>query len=219
MTEATHTSSGVQDLITRIRDEGVQAGKQEADTLLADARAQAASIVAEAKAQAAALHDEATANIDKEHAAALEALKIAARDAVLGLDAQVLGAFERHVRQLVSLETRDRDLVKGLVLALAGQAWEEQIKGKHAEVLIAKTLFEEHNQKEVRKRTRSMVLGLTREMLGEGIDLIPADDVQGGARVRLVGEDLEIDLTEKAIGDLILKRLLPRYRSILEGSV
>ena len=48
MTEQTPTSSGVQDLISRIRDEGVQAGKQEAEQLLANAQQQAARIVEEA---------------------------------------------------------------------------------------------------------------------------------------------------------------------------
>jgi V/A-type H+-transporting ATPase subunit E len=34
----------------------------------------------------------------------------------------------------------------------------------------------------------------------------------------VVGEDLEIDLSEDAISKLLLKHLLPRYRSILEGA-
>ena len=38
MAEETQTSSGVQDLISRIRDDGVQAGKQEAERILADAQ-------------------------------------------------------------------------------------------------------------------------------------------------------------------------------------
>jgi V/A-type H+-transporting ATPase subunit E len=36
--------------------------------------------------------------------------------------------------------------------------------------------------------------------------------------VRVVGEDLEIDLTDEAVAQLLLKHLLPRYRAILEGA-
>ena len=42
--------------------------------------------------------------------------------------------------------------------------------------------------------------------------------VAGGARVRLVGEDLEIDLTDDAVSQLLLKHLLPRYRAILQSA-
>ena len=48
-------------------------------------------------------------------------------------------------------------------------------------------------------------------------NIIPSSEVEGGARVRVVGEDLEIDLTNEAISKLLLKHLLPRYRAILEG--
>jgi V/A-type H+-transporting ATPase subunit E len=54
-------------------------------------------------------------------------------------------------------------------------------------------------------------------MLREGVEIIPSREVPGGVRVRVVGEDLEIDLTDGAVSKLLLKHLLPRYKSILEG--
>ena len=53
MAEEPQKSSGVQDLIARIRDEGVQAGKQEADTLLAEAQRKAAQVTDQARARCA----------------------------------------------------------------------------------------------------------------------------------------------------------------------
>ena len=53
-------------------------------------------------------------------------------------------------------------------------------------------------------------------MLRKGIELVPATDVHAGARVRLVDDNLEIDLTDDAISDLLLRRILPRYRQIIE---
>ena len=46
---------------------------------------------------------------------------------------------------------------------------------------------------------------------------MPASDVHGGARVQVVGDDLEIDLSDEAVSALILRHLLPRFRAILEG--
>jgi V/A-type H+-transporting ATPase subunit E len=52
-------------------------------------------------------------------------------------------------------------------------------------------------------------------VLREGIELIPSNEIQAGARVRLVDDDLEIDLSDEAVSEMMLKLLLPRYRRIL----
>ena len=85
MAEPSSSSSGVQKLISRIRDEGVQAGQTEADQILKDAKAQAAKLISEAKADAAVTREKATAKIESEKTAALEALRLAARDTTLEL--------------------------------------------------------------------------------------------------------------------------------------
>ena len=59
MAEPSSSSSGVKKLISRIRDEGVQAGQQEADRILNDAKTQAAIIISEANADAAATREKA----------------------------------------------------------------------------------------------------------------------------------------------------------------
>ena len=48
--------------------------------------------------------------------------------------------------------------------------------------------------------------------------LLEAEGITGGARVRIVGEDLEIDLTDKAISELLLRYMQPRFVSILRGA-
>jgi V/A-type H+-transporting ATPase subunit E len=54
-------------------------------------------------------------------------------------------------------------------------------------------------------------------MLREGVELVPNSEIQGGARVRLVRDKLEIDLSDRAIARMISQRLLPRFKAILEG--
>jgi V/A-type H+-transporting ATPase subunit E len=62
---------------------------------------------------------------------------------------------------------------------------------------------------------RKSAVALSGDVLRQGIELIPSNEVQGGARVRLVGEDLEIDMSDQALSQMMLKLLLPRYRKIL----
>ncbi len=219
MAEQTRASSGVQDLISRIRDEGVQSGRQEADRLVAEARREADRLLSDARSQVDEMRRKARAEIEAEEQAALEALKLAARDSSLQLESEVISAFENCVKRLVAPVARDPELIKALVLVLAGHAVEEFVKDGEIRVLVSDLLFQEAGQSpELKERARNSVLGITAEMLREGVELVAASDVEGGARVRLVGEDLEIDLTEETVHKVLLKHLLPRFRAILEGA-
>jgi len=217
--EAVQKSSGVQDLISRIRDEGVQSGKQEAQRLVADAQRQAARTVEDARAEVEEMRQKARGEIESEKNAALEALKLAARDTALQLEADVVSAFESFVRRLVSPELRDPELTRALVLVLGGHAVEEFVKDKQVQVFVSDVLFKEAGESpEVDARAKEGVLRITGDMLREGIELIPSSEVEGGARVRLVGENLEVDLTQETVHKVLMKHLLPRFRSLLEGA-
>jgi V/A-type H+-transporting ATPase subunit E len=219
MAEAEQTSSAVQDLIARIRDEGVQAGRQEAEQILADARRQAARMIEAARAEVKEMRQKARAEIQTEETAALEALKLAARDTGLRLEAEVVSAFESCVKRLVSPVAHDGSLIRALALVLAGHAVEEFVKDQEIQILVSDLLCKEVDESpQLQDRVRQAVLGITGEMLREGVELIPSSEVEGGARVRLVGENLEIDLTDDAIHRVLMKHLLPRFRRILEGS-
>ena len=55
-------------------------------------------------------------------------------------------------------------------------------------------------------------------MLREGVELIPDAEIKGGARVRLIDDKLEIDLSDRAVSRMIAQRILPRFKAILEGA-
>jgi V/A-type H+-transporting ATPase subunit E len=216
MADATKTSSGVQELIARIRDEGTKAGEDQAEQLVADARREAAQIVAQARAEAEALRDQAHAEIKAEEEAATASLRNAARDSVLELQATVRARFESFVHRLVTKEMRNENFIRSLVLVLAGHVTDDFVKDRHARIFVDENLLGDY-EKAVGEPMRSIVLQITSEMLREGLELVPATGVHGGAKVQLVGENLEIDLTDDAIAELLLQYVLPRYRRIIEG--
>lgn len=63
------------------------------------------------------------------------------------------------------------------------------------------------------------VLATSREMLEDGVEITAGGNHEAGIRIRLVEQDVEIDLTEKAVAALLLRHLLPRFRALLEGIV
>ena len=214
MAEPVVTSSGVKELIDRIRDEGVQSARDEADRILSEAKAQAARIVSDAKAEAATMKKEAQAAMEREQTAAIEALRMAARDTALELRTAVLSAFEEHVRRLVTDVTMDGSVLRDMILVLAGKAAEDLIKDRNAAILFPQRLAEDAPP-ELEEFLHRSAVALSGDVLRKGIELIPSSKVQGGARVRLVGDDLEIDLSDEALSEMMLKLLLPRYRKVL----
>jgi V/A-type H+-transporting ATPase subunit E len=217
--EAVQKSAGVQDLISRIRDEGVESGKQEAGRLVSEAQLQATRLVEDARTEVEELRKKAHAEIANEKNASLAALKLAARDTSLQLEADIVSAFEGYVKRLVSPALRDPELIQALVLVLAGHAVEKFVKDQEIRVFVSDVLFKEAGESsELDERAKQAVLGITGEILREGIELIPSSDVAGGARVQLVDENLEVDLTDETVHKVLLKHLLPRFRAILEGA-
>jgi V/A-type H+-transporting ATPase subunit E len=224
MTDAAKVSSGVQELINRLRDDGVKAGREKADQVLREAREQAAQIVAQAKAEATEMLNKARSEIETEKTAAKESIKVAIRDTELKMEAELKANFAAGVKRLVSVEMRDKEFLRQVILAVAGLAAGNKVcGGQPVEVLLPEELFVTDEQStrltdEGKDRLRHLVLGITGEMLREGVELKPSKGLSGGIRIRMVGEDLEIDLSDKAISELLLTFLLPRYRAIVTGA-
>ena len=212
------TGAGVQNLVDRIRDQGVLAATEKANKILRDAETKSAKMLADAKLEVERLRENARIEIESNRAAALEALKLSARDTVLQLKSVVSSAFEVFVQRLVTSATRDEQFIKSIVLVLADHVQKELIGDKEIEIDISESILTGRPTEKMSERSKQTILGLSSDMLREGVELVPSSEIEGGARVRLVKEKLEIDLSDKAISKLLYQRILPRFQSILEGS-
>ena len=224
MPEPNPQASGVQELIQQLKDKGVGAGKKEAEAIVEEAHRRAAQIVAQAKAEAEQHMKKSRADMEAERKAAEAALQSAYRDTVLRLVSALTSHFEDQVRRLVSRELKEEEVIRKLILEVAGQATPRDLGAQRAEILLPTELVGVEalraKPEEVREGTLThFVMEMSGEMLREGIELKPMGENTPGIRIRLVGQDVEIDLTEHAVADLLLKHLLPRYRAVLEGVI
>ena len=210
MAEAIKTTAGVQELVHRLRDEGVQAGKQEAEQILKEARDNAAAILTEANAEADKILRQAHIKNEAEKVHAQESLKIAVRDTEIELQRGLEKAFMSHVKRLVSKEVRDEEFLRQLLLTIVGSAAENIPQDQAVDVLMPEQVFQSEALKNFVRRGTS-------EMLREGVDLKPSSELSGGIQLKLADEDVLFDFSENALSDLILKHLLPRYRAIVAG--
>jgi len=223
MDEQTQVSSGVMELIARLRDDGVKAGRKKADQVLQEAREEAERIVAEAEAEAEEILTRAKVQIERDRQAGMGSLRMAIRDTELKMEAELKADFAAHVRRLVSIEMGDREFIRKCILAVSGMATGHMVcEGQPVEVLLPKDLFETDElgsrlTPEGKEQMHHLVLGISADMLREGVELKPSDTLKRGIRIRLTGEDLEIDLSDQALSDLLLQNLLPRYQAIVRG--
>jgi V/A-type H+-transporting ATPase subunit E len=219
MADSHPVASGVQELIDRLRDDGVRAGEREAQRLMEEARRKASQIIAEAKQQTDEYRDQARTEIERERGAAKEALQLAVRDTVLEMKTQLSARFAAQVQRLVSLELRDKEFLRQMILAIAARASAPAKDSPQVTLLLADELFGDAPAgPEAQKALRENLLAISAELLREGVELMPAGDNHPGMRIRLAKDDVEIDLTERAISEAVLQHLLPRFRAMVEGT-
>ena len=219
-------SSGVDALIAKLRDEGVTAGRAEAEAIVADAKAESERILSKAKAEADQHLSVARKEADAYRNAGEEALKTAMRDAVLEMKAGMMQKFSADVKRLVSHEMHDPKILKGMVLEIAGRVREGAGLSEDDQLNVILPInvigIEElrQNPEELGKgQVTAFVLGLTGDMLRDGVTFHSSDEIETGIRVEVKGKDIILDVSEEAVADILLQHLQPRFRAILEGIV
>ena len=222
-TAATTESAGVETLIGRLRDQGIAQGRSEAEALVTAAKQQAAEIIAAAKREADALAVKAAADAAKLKAAGEDAVRLALRDTILALEGDLLKEFVERLRRLCKGVLADPAFLQRLILEVGGRT-ALATAGKPAEILLPAELvsLEELQRKpeEAKPGTLShFVLSMGNGMLREGMRFGVSEDGEAGVRIRLVDEDVQVDLTESAISQLLLRHMLPRFRALLRGAV
>jgi V/A-type H+-transporting ATPase subunit E len=199
------TTSGVQELISRLKDNGVKAGQDEAQRMIEEAQEKAINIVAQARSEAKELLESTRAKIEVEKSAAVESLKIAIRDTELMLESKLKVRFTDHVKHLVSRELEDKEMLKQLILKIAGSSCSRISEEKELDLLLLK------------EKLDPLVSEISGSVLRKGVEIKESESDKAGIFIRMKGEDLEIDLSDNAISEILLKYLLPRYRAILTG--
>lgn len=220
------TASGVEELIRRLRDDGVEAGREEAQRIIQDAEARVNWLVEQAKAEADQLLADARKETDRFRASAEEALQVAARDAVLQMKDQLTQQFSTEIGRLVRGEMEHAALLERLILEVAGQVRQRAGLDEEGqvEILLPEAAMElaelrEHPEELRHGELSQLVVEVAGNMLRQGVTLRSSSRVKDGIRIRLTDKQIEIDLSSDAIAKHLLEHLLPRFRALLEGMV
>ncbi|NOQ15166.1 MAG: hypothetical protein GQ583_11910 [Methyloprofundus sp.] len=220
------TSSGVENLIQRLRDQGVEAGQERAEKIVLDAQKRAEWIIEEAELEAKLLLDKARKQSDALRASGEDALKLASRDALLKLRDTLLGSFSSEVQRVVGQKMDQEIFLERLILQLAGKVREEldlDIKENISLFLPNNPVGVDelkNNPEELKAGTLThFTAAIAADMLRKGVSIKVSDDVSGGLSVRLKDDDMVVDFTDETLSALLLEHLQPRFRTLLQGIV
>ena len=215
-------SVGVQELIEKLRSQGVNSGRDEADKIVTDAQTKAAATIADAEKRASAIVSKAREEADFITKAGKEALQLAERNAVLELKDFLLGQFSEQINSVVSISMQKEDLLEKMILEVAGN---NNLRGeKEVEVVLPQKVIgvdELRDNPELLKEGGLLEFAQQRAsgMMQEGITFTVGMPAQTGIGFRLKDKDIEVELSEESVAAVLLKHLQPRFRAMLEGIV
>lgn len=217
-------AAGVEELIARLRDQGVEAGRSQAGEIVARAQADAHHTLDQARQQAERIVAEARREAQNLEQSGKEALQLALRDAVLAMKTVLMERFRGEVRQLLGEEQQKQELLEKMILEVVGRVRPEADRSQQIEVLLPERAVglaelsqnpEELASGELTQFVRLVSAG----MLREGVSFGVAPGQSAGLRLRLVDREVVLDLSDRAVADAILEHLQPRFRALLEGVV
>ncbi len=220
-------SSGVETLIERLRDQGVEAGRKEARRIEAEARTRALEIEKAAEEKARQIVEQAVSRADAIKTGGKDALKVAMRDTVLALRTALVETVSENVRRLITTEMDREEFLRQLIRDVAGEARERAgvDRGEAVKVILPRKLvgLEDLRHDPLRLHAGGMthfMLSVAGGVLEDGVSIgVSEEDDQHGIRLYLEDKQVFIDLTDKAVADLLLAHLQPRFRAVLEGTV
>lgn len=224
--KADFASSGVEQLIERLREKAVNAGQAKAEDIVNNAQKRAAWLIDEAEQEARHIVSKARAEADALTSAGVDALNLAARDALLKLRDTLLGSFSQEVRRVVGETMAQQAFIERIILALAGQV---RVKTglddiQQVALLLPQDIIgvEElrNNPEELRQGALShLSASIAGDLLRKGVSFEVSDQIKSGLKVKLEENAMQIDFTDEAVAELLLKHLRPRFRALLQGIV
>lgn len=213
---------GVQELIDRLKSEGVQEGQQQAESLLSEAKKQAAEMVDAARAEADSIVKQAQQQAKQTETNGKLALALASRDARVQLKEQLEHEFRGWIGRQVQEQLDQPDFLADLIREMAVQAMasiggggdKQRDKPRENQGVKLKFLVAGEGTKSI----DAFVKGHSAEMFRQGVSLTADRTLTHGFRVQIVDDDVEMNFTDEAVTAALMRFLAPKFRQQI-GSV
>jgi len=180
----------IQDLVSSIRKEGIDAANSEADSILAEAKKKAEAIVADARAEAKRTKESAEKEIDILRESAIVSADQAKRDAMLAFKGEVQSEFEKLLGSEIRNSLNGEALGKLIRAAVEG----EDVSKYTAEVSEVSEGLKAEIADEIKK----------------GLEIRPTKGVKAGFKLAANDGSGYFDCSDEEI----MEMLMPHFRNL-----
>lgn len=191
-------------LIDRIKKDGVEQAEKEAAKIIEDANARAKGVIDESNKRAETIIAGAKNEAERFRASSEQALKQAARDALLTLRGRVMEFFDRVVKSNIQTDLNPT-VLKDIIL----QAVEHSIKSG---IMDIEVVVSDKDKKALEKRLFSAL----RKEAKEKVLLKESKDIGKGFRIGERGKNSYLDFTDQAIVEGFKRYLNPKLVDALD---
>ena len=194
----------LENLIEKIKKEGVEEARKEAEGIIHKAKKDASQIIEKAHQEAKNIVDEAQKKTAQFQKNAEAAIKQAARDISLIVKEQIIKFFESLLKRKIT-HILSPEFMKDLIIKII-EKWSPQ------ETSIEITV----NEKD-KKMLEELLLMEAKKELKKSIVIKVNNMVESGFRIRIEGEDAYYDFSEESLMEAFKGLLNPTISAILEN--
>lgn len=194
----------LQELIDKIKKEGVESAEQEAEQILKEARKNADAVIAEAEEKAKNMQTKAKKDIQQQEMAGKEALLQAGRDVIISLEKKITSIFDEIIRQSTE------DAMKGKALEdIVAAMVSEWVKKNSPDISV---LLSEED----RKALESNLLKRLQDEIKKGVEIKVSDTLHSGFFISEKDGSAYYNFSAEGIAEIIAEYVNPKLAEIIK---
>ncbi len=194
----------LQELIDKIKKEGLENAEQEAEKIVAEARQKAEAIVAEAEEKAKSLRDKAKKEIQQQEQAGRQAMTQAGRDVIISLKKKITDIFDDILRREVEEAMKGRALEE--IISVVVKEW---VKKGSADIAV---LLGPEDLKTIES---NLIKGLQDE-IRQGVEIKVSDHLQNGFFISEKDGSAYYNFSAEGIAEIISEYVNPKLAEIMK---
>ena len=195
----------LQELIDKIKKDGVAASEKEAAKIIADAEKKAAAIVADAEEKAAAIIKDAKKETARMEKSSEEAVMQASRNLLLSFKDSIVGTLDGLIQSETEKAVTE-EVLKKLVPETV-KAWAKDSDASELSVLLA--------EKDLKKLEAAFKTSLKAE-IKKGLEIKPDKTISAGFRVGVKNGAAFYDYSAESVAELFALYLNPKVAGLLK---
>ena len=197
----------LQELIDKIKKDGVSAAKTSAEKIISDAEEKAKQIISDAEAQADKIVKNAKAETERMEKASEDAIKQAGRNLIISFRDSITNELSAIV-QSETAAAFSKDLLVKLIPETV-KAWTANKEASDVSVLLS-----EKSLKELETQLRSAL----KAEIAKGLELKADKSLSSGFRIGINNGEAYYDYSAEAVSDLFSAYLNPRTAAIMKAA-